>query len=115
MRGVTVTLYEQTVTGYDAFGAPVITETATQVPDVLVGEPSTEDITTTTQLYGKTLVCMLGIPKGDSHDWQDKKVSWTDAYGTTHVLKTFGFPITGVEANIPTRWHKKVRCEKYGG
>lgn len=115
MRGVTVTLYEQTVTGYDDFGAPIITETATQVPDVLVGEPSTEDITTTTQLYGKTLVCMLGIPKGDSHDWQDKKVSWTDAYGTTHVLKTFGFPITGVEANIPTRWHKKVRCEKYGG
>lgn len=115
MRGVTVTLYEQTVTGYDAFGAPIITETAKQVPDVLVGEPSTEDITTTTQLYGKTLVCMLGIPKGDSHDWQDKKVSWTDAYGMTHVLKTFGFPITGVEANIPTRWHKKVRCEKYGG
>ena len=115
MRGVTVTLYEQTVTGYDAFGAPIVAETATQVSDVLVGEPSTEDITTTTQLYGKTLVCMLGIPKGDSHDWQDKKVSWTDAYGTTHVLKTFGFPITGVEANIPTRWHKKVRCEKYGG
>lgn len=115
MRGVTVTLYEQTVNGYDPFGAPIYTETATQVSDVLVGEPSTEDITTTTQLYGKTLVCMLGIPKGDSHDWQDKKVSWTDAYGTTHVLKTFGFPITGVEANIPTRWHKKVRCEKYGG
>lgn len=115
MRGVTVTLYEQTVNGHDPFGAPIYTETVTQVPDVLVGEPSTEDITTTTQLYGKTLVCMLGIPKGDSHDWQDKKVSWTDAYGTTHVLKTFGFPITGVEANIPTRWHKKVRCEKYGG
>ena len=115
MRGVTVTLYEQTVSGHDPFGAPIYTETAKQVPDVLVGEPSTEDITTTTQLYGKTLVCMLGIPKGDSHDWQDKKVSWTDAYGTTHVLKTFGFPITGVEANIPTRWHKKVRCEKYGG
>lgn len=114
MRGVTVTLYSQTQDGTDAFGAPVYVETAVTVKDVLIGEPTTDDIVTSTQMYGKTLVCMLGIPKGDTNDWQDKKVSWTDAYGTTHVLKTFGFPITGVEANIPTRWHKKVRCEKYG-
>ena len=115
MRGTTVTLYEQTITGYDAFNAPIYTETPTQVNDVLVGEPSTDDITTSTELFGKTLVCMLGIPKGDTHDWTDKKVSWVDAYGETHVLQTFGFPITGIEANIPTRWHKKVRCAAYDG
>lgn len=115
MRGTTVTLYEQTLTGYDAFNAPVYTETATSVYDVLIGEPTTDDITTSTELYGKTLVCMLGIPKGDTHDWTDKKVSWVDDYGETHYLQTFGFPITGIEANIPTRWHKKVRCAAYGG
>lgn len=114
MRGTTVTLYKQTLTGYDAFGAPIYAESAITVDDVLVGEPSSDDIITSTSLYGKTITCVLGIPKGDTNDWQDKKVSWTDAYGTTHVLKTFGFPITGIEANIPTRWHKKVRCEAYG-
>lgn len=115
MRGTTVTLYEQTLTGYDSFNAPIYTETETTVYDVLIGEPTTDDITTSTELFGKTLVCMLGIPKGDTHDWTDKKVSWVDAYGETHYLQTFGFPITGIEANIPTRWHKKVRCAAYGG
>lgn len=115
MRGTTVVLYTQTLTGYDAFNAPVYSEVAESVKDVLIGEPSTDDVITSTQLYGKTLVCMLGIPKGDTHDWTDKKVSWTDASGTVHTFKTFGFPIMGIEANIPTRWHKKVRCAEYGG
>lgn len=114
IRGTTVTLYDQTVTGYDPFGAPVIEETAETVKNVLVGEPSTDDVTTSTDLYGKRIAYMLGIPKGDTHDWTDKKVSWTDSYGQTYVVKTFGYPITGIEANIPTPWHKKVRCEVYG-
>lgn len=115
MRGVTVTLYDQTATSTDAFNAPVIAETAVTVDNVLVGEPSTDDIVNATEMYGKRLACMLGIPKGDTHDWVDKRVEWTDAYGITHKLKTFGFPITGVEANVPTRWHMKVRCEEYAG
>lgn len=113
MRGITVTLYEQTQTGTDAFNAPVYTEVAVSVDNVLVGEPSTDDITSATSLYGKRIEYMLGIPKGDAHDWTDKRVSWTDAYGKTITVKTFGVPITGIEANIPTRWHKKVRCEAY--
>ena len=114
IKGMTVTLYEQTQTGLDPFGVPVYTETPVQVENVLVGEPSTDDITTSTQLYGKVIRYMLGIPKGDTHDWTDKKVEWTDSYGT-HTVKTFGFPITGVEANVPGPWHMKVRCEAYGG
>lgn len=114
MIGTTMTLYEQTQTGTDAFGAPIYTETAETVENVLIGEPTSDDIITSTSLYGKQIRCMLGIPKGDTHDWQDKKVEWTDAYGNTHTLKTFGFPITGIEANIPTPWHMKVRCEEYG-
>lgn len=114
MRGLTVTLYTTTQAGEDDFGVPILTETPVDVPDVLVGEPTTDDIATSTALYQKQIRYMLGIPKGDTNDWMDKKVSWTDAYGITHVCKTFGFPITGVEANIPTRWHMKVRCEDYG-
>lgn len=111
MRGITVTLYARTQTGTDPFGAPIFTETPEQVENVLVGEPSTDDIATSTDLYGKKITYMLGIPKGDTHEWRDSRVEWTDAYGITHKVKTFGFPITGVEALVPGPWHMRVRCE----
>ena len=111
MRGITVTLYTKTQSGTDPFGAPVYTETAVNVDNVLVGEPSTDDITTSTDLYGKKIAYMLGIPKGDTHEWRDSRVEWTDAYGITHKAQTFGFPITGVETLVPGPWHMKVRCE----
>ena len=116
LSGISVTLYEQVQTGTDRFGAPIYEEVPVEVENVLVGEPSTDDITTATQMYGKSIQYMLGIPKGDEHDWMDKKVSWTDAYGNVHDVKTFGFPIKGIEANIPSQlpWHMKVRCEAYG-
>ena len=115
IQGITVLLYEQTQTGVDGFGAPVYEETPVPVDNVLVGEPTTDELLTSVNLYGKQIRYMLAIPKGDTHDWTDKRVEWTDAYGT-HAVKTFGFPITGIEANIPPSipWHMKVRCEAYG-
>lgn len=117
ITGTTVTLYNEIQTGVDKFGAPIYEEIPEEIENVLVGEPQTDDITTSTELYGKTISYMLAIPKGDTHDWMDKKVSWTDAYNHTHTVKTFGFPITGIEANLPPRipWHMKVRCEAYDG
>ena len=116
IRGIDVTLYEETQDGTDAFGAPVYTEKAVVVSNVLVGQPTDDEITSAVSMYGKRIAYMLGIPKGDTHDWQEKKVEWTDAYGTKHTAKTFGFPITGIEENLPKQlpWHMKVRCEIYG-
>lgn len=113
MIGTTVTLYEERIVGTDAIGAPVYQETPVDVENVLVGEPTTEDIVSSQELHGKKVSFVLGIPKGDSHDWKDKKVEWTDAYGR-RVCRTFGFPITGIEENIPGPWHMKVRCEAVG-
>ena len=116
LQGTTVTLYSEVQTGTDPMGAPIYELEPVEVENVLVGEPSTDDITSATQMFGKEIKYMLGIPKGDTHDWKDKKVSWTDAYGVTHTVMTFGFPITGIEANLPPQipWHMKVRCEAYG-
>ena len=113
MRGMTVTLYEEQVIGSDMIGSPIYEEVPVEVNNVLIGEPSSEDVVGSQDLYGKTISYMLGIPKGDTHDWKDKKVEWTDSYGT-HTCRTFGFPITGVEDNIPGPWHMKVRCEAFG-
>ena len=112
MRGVTVQLLVPTQTGVDPFGAPIYTTEAVSVDNVLIGEPSSEEILAATDLFGKRIRYMLGIPKGDTHDWVDKTVEWTDAYGRTHKLRTFGFPIVGVEALVPGPWHMKVRCEE---
>lgn len=112
MRGVTVTLYERTADGVDEFNNPTYTETAVTVDNVLIGEPTTDDITSATDLYGKRLTCVLGIPKGDTHAWKDARIEWTDAAGRTHALRSFGVPIMGVEALVPTPWHMKVRCEE---
>ena len=109
MKGTTVQLAVETVTGYDPFGNPITEEEFVDVPDVLVGQPTSDDIVTTTQLYGKRIEYMLGIPKGDTHDWLDKKVIiWGQTY------KTFGYPITGEQANIPLRWGQNIKVEKYG-
>ena len=115
LHGIPVQLTIETEAGMDPFNNPIYTEEEVTVENVLVGEPSTEEITSATQLYGKKIQYMLGIPKGDTHDWKDKKVSWTDVYGIKHTVKTFGFPITGIESLVPMDWHMKVRCEEYGG
>lgn len=114
MRGITVTLYETMQTGTDALNNPIYSETPVEVKNVLVGEPSTDDYTSSVEMFGKQITFMLGIPKGDTHDWVNKKVTWVNAQGNIQTVKTFGFPIMGVEANIPGPWHMKVRCEQYG-
>ena len=116
IRGITVTLYEETITGYDPLGAPIIETVPEEVENVLIGEPTSDDITTSVSMYGKKIQYILGIPKDDAHDWTDKEIEWTDSYGNVHKLKTFGYPITGIAENIPKAlpWHMKVWCEEYG-
>jgi len=112
MRGMTVTLYAKTQTGTDPFGAPVWEETPVPVENVLVGQPTTEELTEAADLYGKRVDFVLGIPKGDGNEWQDRTVEWTAADGRTVRCETVGFPVMGVEALVPGPWHKKVRCRK---
>ena len=107
MRGVTVTLYEKTQTGVDGLNNPVYSVSPVQVENVLVGEPTTDDITSSISLYGKQLRYMLGLPKGDAHVWTDTEV---EIFGER--FRTFGDTIQGIEANIPTPWHKKVRVAR---
>lgn len=108
MKGITVKLWERTQTGTDAFNDPVYALTSANVDNVLVGQPTTEEITSSTDLYGKKIEYMLGIPKGDTHDWTDTAVEF---FGRTY--RTFGDVIEGIEANVPTPWHKKVRVCRY--
>lgn len=109
MKGTTVQLVVKTQSGTDAFGAPVYTEELVSVSDVLVGSPTTDDITSTLNLYGKKIEYVLGIPKGDTHNWID-----TDVIIWGERFRTIGYPITGEQENIPLRWGQNVKVERYG-
>lgn len=109
LKGMTVYLYEEVQTGTDDFNQPIYEETRTAVDNVLVGEPSTDDIVSSTQLYGKKIAFTLGIPKGDAHDWVNKKIEING-----QMFMSYGYPMEGIEENIPLLWHKKVKVERYG-
>ena len=109
MRGTTVQLAVKASTTTDNFGAPIETETLVDVADVLVGTPTEEEVRSTLEMYGKKVAYTLGIPKGDSHTWYD-----TDVVIWGERFRTIGYPITGEQANIPSRWGSNVKVERYG-
>ena len=71
------------------------------ISNVLIGEPA---------LNGKNYT--LGIPKGDTNDWTDTEVILPEPFAGRY--RTIGYPTAGIEANIPLRWNKKVKVERYG-
>ena len=94
LKGIDITLYEKTQSGTDEADAPVYTETPVTVHNVLVGEPSAEEITTELQLTGRRLAYTLAIPKV--------------AFFGQH-FRTCGGVVQGIERMIPLCWNKKVQ------
>ena len=109
IKGTTIQLIVETQTGTDPFGAPIYEEEAVDVEDVLVGQPSTDDVTNSIQMYGKKIEYVLGIPKGDTHNWTDAVVV---IFG--EKFRTVGYPQTGILENVPLRWGQNVKVERYG-
>lgn len=108
IKGETVYLIETNQTDVDPFGCPVVSESEVQVDDVLIGNPSTEAVINELNLSGKHMVFVLGIPKGDTHNWKDKKVKIRG-----EIYKSFGFPLTQTAENVPGKWNTQVKVEKY--
>lgn len=112
IKGITVQLIVKTQNGTDALNHPIYETETVNVDDVLVGQPSQEEITNTLSLYGKQAKYTLAIPKGDENTWVDTEVILPAPF--SGKFKTIGFPVAGIEANIPLRWNKKVLIEQYG-
>lgn len=110
IKGITILLYEKEKTGTDDFNRDIYTGSPVEVENVLVAPLSETEILDTMNLTGRRAVYQLGIPKGDEHNWTDKKVEF---FGET--WHTIGDVQQGIEAMIPLEWNKKVRVEKFNG
>ena len=56
--------------------------------------------------------CVLGIPKGDTNVWTDRKVRLPDDF-PAGKYRTIGFPASGQDELIPLDWSQNVMVERY--
>ena len=108
IKGIDIVLYVKEQVGEDEFNAPVYEQKPVTVSNVLVGEPTEQEVVDAMSLYGKKAVYTLSIPKGDTHDWNNQTVEF---FG--RKWKTIGFPKELIENMVPLSWNKKVRVEAY--
>lgn len=109
IHGIEITLIDKVEVGKDDFNNPIYEDKEIKVQDVIVAQPVSDDVVNDLSLYGKRTEYILGIPKGDTHEWEDREVI---IFGKRY--KTFGHTIEGIEDLVPLRWHKKIRVERYG-
>lgn len=109
IKGIAVILMDKVEDGTDGFGKLLFKEKSIEIQNVLVSPTSTDDVTNELNLTGKKVIYDLAIPKGDTHDWINKKVQF---FGKT--WRTVGVPLEGIEDMIPLDWNKKVTVEYYG-
>ncbi len=109
-KTITVLLEEKSQSGRDEFNQPIYETGWEEVKGVLVMPTTADEKIQSTELYGKHAVYSMAIPKGDLHEWTDKRVQF---FGRT--WKTISFPMEGIEENVPTRWHRKINVETYDG
>lgn len=108
IKGIRVILIDKIESGKDPFNNPIYEFKEIPVDNVLVAPVNTDDIVNTLELSGKKAVYQLGIPKGDTHDWENKEIRF---FGQR--FKSFGKTIQGIDHLIPLDWNKKVLVEAY--
>ena len=110
LHGITIRLKVTAETGVNPFGEKEFSETWEDVDNVLVGQPTADDMPTQAELQGRRVDYMLAIPKGDAHEWRDTEVILPEPFAGRY--RTVGFPVAGIEDLIPLDWNKKVKVER---
>lgn len=108
LKGMTVTLVDTVEIGKDPFNQPIYDEVPIEIENVLVAPTSSDDVVNEVSLSGRTAVYTLAIPKGDTHDWENKEVQFFN-----QKWRAFGIPLEGMDHLIPLDWNKKVMVERY--
>ena len=117
LHGVTIQLVVKTQVDEDIFGQPVYRESTENIDNVLIGAPSfitaSKEIIEALNLDGHKVDYWLGIPKGDTHEWEGAEVilpaPFTGRYKVIHA------PVTGIQDLIPMDWGMNVAVERLDG
>lgn len=112
MNGKTVYLFDKIKTGEDPFGAPIYKEKREKIENVLIGQPQTTPITDSQNIQGKRGRFLLGIPKKDTHVWENKDVEF-ELCGRVYKCKTVAFAYVGQSELIPGPWKGYIEAEYY--
>lgn len=107
IHGTRITLYNNTRTGTDEFNRPIYDVVPETVDNVVIEPIGDQEVLDVMNLTGRKVVYRLCLPKGDSHDWTDKTVTF---FGQT--FRTVGEPIEYQEELVPLEWNRKVRVER---
>lgn len=108
IKGITIKLFEKTITGKDGFNHNTYDIKPILVSNVLIAPTSASDVPSSTKADRRKATYQLAIPKGDNHNWDNAEVEFLG-----HKWHTVGIPIEGIESNIPLEWNKKVTVERY--
>ena len=108
IKGIDVCLIYKALEDEDELGSPIYEEVEIPVKNVLVAPASSDDILSTTNLYGKKAVYTLAIPKGDENKWDGEEVEF---FGRR--WRVIGKEMKGIDDLIPLDWNKKVYVESY--
>ena len=110
IRGIPIILNEKVITGVDSYNREIIEEKPVTIDNVVVGQPTSDDILNETNLSGKTISYVLAIPKGDAHNWENTTVEFYD-----RKWRTVGLPqeYMGDFMGKDFPWNKKVKVTAY--
>lgn len=108
LKGIKVILVSKIESEKDPFGNVIYDEKNIEVNNVLIGQPTTDDITNSLNLYGKKAAYTLAIPKEDTNIWENQEVIF---FGQR--WRVFGKVIQGIEELMPLPWNKKAMVESY--
>lgn len=112
LHGIDIQIIVKVQSGTDEFNQPVFTEIPETVHNVLVGQPTADEVTETYNLTQKKVEYVIAIPKGDTHNWENTKVILPSPFSATFY--TVGYATAGIENLIPLPWNKKVKLVRYG-
>lgn len=77
------------------------------IHNVLIGQPATSQSENAASQTGLLRTFTLAIPKGDTHSWTNRIVGF---FGS--LFRTVGYPLEGIEDNIPLCWHKQINVRQ---
>lgn len=112
ITGITIQYLNKVETGIDAFGRPIYEESAEDVENVVVGQPTSTEQLEIYNLTGRQVAYTLHIPKGDTHNWENVEVILPAPFAGRY--RSFGMPVSYIEANVPLAWNTKVQVERFG-